>query len=313
MTPRPIIIDTDPGHDDALALLLAFASPEEIDLRGITTVAGNVPLALTTKNALKLCELAGMQNVAVYAGCSGPMLRELVTAEYIHGVTGLDGPVLPEPTKRVEPRHAVDFLIDELLAADDGEMTVCLLGPMTNLALALIKQPDIVAKIGEVVLMGGSFHAGGNVTPTAEFNVYVDPHAASVVFNSGIPLTIMPLDVTHRAQALPERIAALRSMGTPIAGVISQMLEFVGRFDVARYGFEGFPLHDPCVIAYLLEPGIFIGRAAAVIVDIGDGPSLGATVADWWGTTVRPVNATVMMDLDDDRYFEVLTERIARL
>ncbi|HEY9548450.1 MAG TPA: nucleoside hydrolase, partial [Kiloniellaceae bacterium] len=195
---RPIIIDTDPGQDDAIAILLALASPE-LTVLGITAVAGNVPLALTEKNARKVCELAGRPEVKVFAGCARPLVRPPVTAEQVHGKTGLDGPDLPEPAMPLQPQHAVDWLVDTLRAAPAGSITLCALGPLTNLAAAIVKAPDIVARIGEIVLMGGGFFEGGNTTPAAEFNIYVDPHAAQVVFASGAKLTMHPLDVTHKA------------------------------------------------------------------------------------------------------------------
>ena len=214
---RKIIIDTDPGQDDAVAILLALASPGELDVRGITTVAGNVPLALTSLNARKVCELAGRDDVAVYAGCERPMVRELITAEYVHGATGLDGADLPDPTMALQPTHAVDFLVETLMAGDEGEITLCPLGPLTNIAMALLREPRIASKVREIVLMGGGFFEGGNVTPAAEFNIFVDPHAADVVFTSGIPITMMPLDVTHQALATPTRVAASEPWILPLA------------------------------------------------------------------------------------------------
>jgi purine nucleosidase len=309
---KPIIIDTDPGHDDAFAILAAIASPEELDLLGITTVAGNVPLDKTTYNALRLRELVGANDVPVYQGCPRPMVNELVTAEYVHGETGLDGPHLPEPTKGVEEEHAVDYLVDTLMGAADRSITVCLIGPMTNMGMALVKEPAVADKVAEFVIMGGSFHAGGNVTPTAEFNVYVDPHAAHLVFTSGVPLTVMPLDVTHQVQATQPRVAAFRSLGAPVGDVVSSMLDFVERFDVSQHGFDGFPLHDPTVIAYLVEPDIFQERPAYASVVLEAGAGHGMTVADWWNQGGREHNAKVMMSLDADRYYEFLSERLAR-
>ena len=309
---RAIIIDTDPGHDDAFAILAAIASPESLDLRAITTVAGNVPLDKTTYNVLRLRQLVAANHVPIYRGCARPMVNELVTAEYVHGETGLDGPNLPEPDLDVEPEHAVDYLVSELLAAEDRSVTVCLLGPMTNMGMALVKEPSIAAKVEEFVIMGGSFKEGGNVTPTAEFNVYVDPHAAHVVFTSGVPITIMPLDVTHQAQATPPRVAEFRSLGSPVGEVVGAMLDFVEKFDVSQYGFEGYPLHDPTVIAYLLEPEIFEFREAHVSVVTAAGDTHGQTVADWYRQTGREPNAQVAMALDADRFFALITGLLAR-
>ncbi len=308
---KRIIIDTDPGHDDAFALLMALASSDELDVRAITTVAGNVPIDKTTYNALRLRELVGA-DVPVYRGCARPMVNELVTAEYVHGETGLDGPHLPEPSRDVEPGHAVDYLIEELLGSPRAATTVCLIGPMTNMAMALVKEPRISAHIAEIVIMGGSFKEGGNVTPTAEFNVYVDPHAAHVVFASGVPITIMPLDVTHQAQATSERANAFRSLGDPVGSVVSAMLDFASRFDVAQYGFVGYPLHDPTVIAYLLAPDMFDLREAYVSVVTDAGSTHGQTVADWHAQTGHEPNARVAMQLDADRFFALVTDRLSR-
>ena len=289
MTKR-IIIDTDPGHDDAFALLLAIASSDELELAAITTVAGNVPLDKTTYNARRLRELVQANHVPIYRGCERPMVNDLVTAEYVHGETGLDGPHLPEPTSDVESAHAVEYLV----------------------GMALVKEPAIADKLAEVVIMGGSFREGGNVTPTAEFNVFVDPHAAHVVLTSGVPLTIMPLDVTHQAQATPARIDAFRSLAAPVGEAVAAMLDFAGLFDVSRYGFEGYPLHDPTVIAYLIEPEMFDPRPAYVSVVTDPGSVHGQTIADWWGQTGKEPNAQVMMSLDADRYYQLLTERLGR-
>ena len=311
-TPRPIIIDTDPGQDDAVAILLALASPE-LEVLGITTVAGNVPLALTSRNARMLLELAKRRDVPVYAGAIRPMVRPLVTAEYIHGKTGLDGPDLPEPTLSLTPGDAVDFIIRTLRERAAGTVTLCPLGPLTNIALALVRSPDIAARIGQIVLMGGGCFEGGNITPAAEFNIYVDPHAAEVVFKSGVPIVMMPLDVTHQVLTTPARIAALRAAGNRSGEVVAQMLEFFERFDVAKYGSDGGPLHDPCVIAYLLRPDLFGGRHINVEIETRSELTMGMTVADWWGVSGRPANAMFMRQVDADGFFALLCERLARL
>ncbi|MGI3125256.1 nucleoside hydrolase [Nitratireductor sp. PBL-C9] len=309
---RKIIIDTDPGQDDALALLLALASPE-LDVLGITAVAGNVPLALTEKNARKICELAGKPGTKVFAGAIRPLVRDLVTAEHVHGRTGLDGPDLPEPEMPLQDGHAVDFIIDTLMAHGEGEITLCPLGPLTNIALALNREPRIATRIREIVLMGGGFFEGGNVTPTAEFNIYVDPHAADVVLRSGVPVVMMPLDVTHKALTTRARIAAIRALDTKVGAACADLLEFFERFDEEKYGTDGGPLHDPCVIAYLLKPELFTGRSCNVTVETGSELTMGMTVIDWWRVTDRPENALVMRDIDDDGFFTLLTERLAGL
>ncbi|PZN59181.1 MAG: nucleoside hydrolase [Proteobacteria bacterium] len=311
-TNRKIIIDTDPGQDDAIAILLALASPE-LEVVGITAVAGNVPLRLTEKNARKICELAGRPDVRVFAGAERPLLRRSVTAEHVHGKTGLDGPVLPEPTMPLQEQHAVDFIIETLMKEESGTITLCPLGPLTNIALALIREPRIAPRIKEIVLMGGGFFEGGNMTPAAEFNIYVDPHAADVVFRSGAPIVVMPLDVTHKALTTAARIEAIRSLGTRVGDAAAALLEFFERFDEEKYGTDGGPLHDPCVIAYLLRPELFTGRHCNVEVEISSELTMGMTVVDWWGVTDRPKNAMVMRDIDADGFFTLLTDRLARL
>ncbi|MEM6374310.1 MAG: nucleoside hydrolase [Pseudomonadota bacterium] len=313
MAPRKIIIDTDPGQDDAVAILLALASPEEIEVVGITTVAGNVPLTLTTKNALMICELAGKVYVPVHAGCDRPMGRELVTAEYVHGTTGMDGPDLPDPTMPLQEQHAVDFIIDILRSHPPGTITLCPLGPLTNIATALKKAPDIAERIQQIVLMGGAYFEVGNVTPAAEFNIYVDPHAAEIVFKSGIDIVVMPLDVTHKALVTKERNAAFRALGNAAGTAVAQMTDFFERFDREKYGSIGAPLHDPCVTAYLIRPDLFSGRHVNVEIETTSELTMGMTVADWWGVTNRAPNATFMGSVEADGFFALLTERLARL
>jgi len=313
MTPRKIIIDTDPGQDDAVAILLALASPEDIEVLGITCVAGNVPLDLTVRNARIVCELAGKTDVKIFAGCDRPLGRELVTAEHVHGKTGLDGPILPEPTMPIADGHAVDFIIDMLREHAPGTVTLCPLGPLTNIATALQKAPDIANRIAKIVLMGGGYFEGGNITPAAEFNIYVDPQAADIVFKSGAPIVVMPLDVTHKALVTTARNDAFRNIGSPVGIAVAEMTEFFERFDKEKYGSEGAPLHDPCVTAYLIRPDLFKGRHINVEIETESELTMGMTVADWWGVTDRAANATFMGDLDADGFFGLLTERLARL
>jgi purine nucleosidase len=310
---RKIIIDTDPGQDDAVAIFLALASPEELEVLGITAVAGNVPLALTSKNARIVCELAGRADVPVFAGCEAPLKRPLVTAEHVHGKTGLDGIALPEPEMALQPDHAVDFLIDTLRAAPEGEITLCPLGPLTNIATAFSRAPDIAGRVREIVLMGGAYFEVGNITPAAEFNIYVDPEAAEIVFRSGVPLTVMPLDVTHKALVTAPRLAAFRRLGSRVGEVVASWTDFFERFDKEKYGSEGAPLHDPTVIAWLLRPELFSGRHINVEIETVSELTRGMTVADWWGVTDRAPNATFMGDIDADGFFALLTERLARL
>ena len=310
--PRKIIIDTDPGQDDAVALLVALASPE-LDIAGITAVAGNVPLELTSKNARIICELAGRTDVPVFAGCSRPLERKLVTAEHVHGKTGLDGPDLPNPKMSLQEQHAVDFTVETLSKEPESTVTLCVLGPLTNVATALRREPGIANRIQEIVLMGGAYFEVGNITPTAEFNIYVDPEAAAAVFKAGIEITVFPLDVTHKALTTPARIKAFRKIGNQAGNAVAEMTGFAERFDRKKYGTDGGPLHDPCVISYLLKPELFSGRFVNVEIETNSELTLGMTVADWWRVTDRKPNATFMGSVDDQGYFDLITERIALL
>jgi purine nucleosidase len=275
-------------------------------------VAGNVPLDLTVINSLALVELAGRTDVPVYRGSVRPMVRDLVTAEYVHGPTGLDGADLPPPTLTESPGHAVDRIV-EMVRGSSEPVTLCTLGPVTNVALALVREPDIAPNVERVVMMGGGFFEGGNTTPAAEFNIYVDPHAAHVVFTSGIPIVMMPLDVTHKALTTPERLARFEALGTPAGHAVAGMLGFYDRWDKAKYELPGGPLHDPTVIAYLLQPDLFSGREVSVEIDIAPGPTLGMTVVDWWGVTEAEPNALVMNEIDSDGFYDLLVERISRI
>lgn len=310
--PHPIIIDTDPGQDDAVAILLALASPE-LEILGITAVAGNVPLALTEVNARKICELAGRPETKVYSGAIRPMLRKLVTAEHVHGRTGLDGPVLPEPKMKLEKQHAVDFIIETLMERPAGTVTLCVLGPMTNIGMALVREPRIASRIKRIVAMGGGFFEGGNVTPTAEFNIYVDPQAARLVFESDIPITLIPLDCTHQALTTKARVEKFRAMKNKTGPATAQLLDFFERFDEQKYGTDGGPLHDPCVIAWLLHPELFTSRDVNVSIECESELTMGMTVIDWWRVTDRKANATVCRAINSDGFFDLLTRRLATL
>ena len=310
---QKIIIDTDPGQDDAVAILLALASPDEIEVLGITAVAGNVPLSLTERNARIVCELAGRPDIAVYAGCDRPLRRKLVTAEHVHGKTGLDGPELPEPKIKLQEKHGVDFIIDTILQEPENSVSLCPLGPLTNIASAILKQPKIVSRIKQIVLMGGAYFEVGNITPTAEFNIFVDPDAAKIVFEAGIDMVVMPLDVTHKALVTGERNEAFRQLQSPVGIAVAEMTDFFERFDKEKYGSSGAPLHDPCVTAYLINPKIFSGKKINVEIETKSELTLGMTVADWWGVTDRKANAFFIGDLDSEKFFNLLTERLGRL
>ncbi|HIK45476.1 MAG TPA: nucleoside hydrolase [Leptolyngbyaceae cyanobacterium M65_K2018_010] len=311
MTGRPLIIDCDPGVDDAIALLLALASPDAFDLLGITTVAGNVPLPLTQYNARRICQLAQRWDVPVFAGCPRPMIYPLLTAKPIHGITGLDGAALPEPSLPLQAQHGVAFLINQLLAAPEP-ITLACLGPLTNLAIALIQCPDLALGIDQVVIMGGSL-GPGNVTPSAEFNCYVDPHAARVVVEAGLNLTCIPLDVTHQVVTTPERRMAFAALGTAVGQATAALLQDYGQRDAERHGLAGSPLHDPCVIAYLLEPALFTGRPMHLAIETESSLCRGRTVATPDLTELTPANATVLETAQADGIYQLLTERLAKL
>ncbi|ASJ71960.1 nucleoside hydrolase [Granulosicoccus antarcticus] len=305
-----IIIDTDPGQDDAIAILLALASPE-LDVLGITAVAGNVPLTLTTSNICKVCELASRSNTKVYVGSDRPIKRELFTAEYVHGATGLNGTQLPEPSMALQEQHAVDFIIETILSRPNKSVTLCTLGPLTNIGKALSKAPEIAPRIKELVMMGGGLFEGGNVTPVAEFNIYVDPEAAKLTFDAGIPIVVMPLDVTHKTLTTKSRIDAFRALGTKVGTASAEWLDFFERFDEEKYGTDGGPLHDPNVIAYLLKPELYSGRHINVEIETESALTVGMTVADYWRVTDRPRNAIWMTEVDSDGFFDLILERLA--
>lgn len=311
-TTTRIIIDTDPGQDDAVAILLALASPE-IEVAGIVAVAGNVPLHLTETNVRKICQLAGRIDIRVFAGASRPLVRKLVTAEYVHGKTGLDGPDLPEPDMPLQVQDGVDFIIECLRHEPSQSLTLCALGPLTNIALALIKAPDIAPRIKQIVLMGGGCFEGGNVTPAAEFNIYVDPHAAAIVFGSGVPIIVMPLDMTHKALTTKARVDRFRHGDTPVMKAVALWIDYFERFDENKYGTDGGPLHDPTVVAWLIRPHLFSGRDCNVEIETASELTMGMTVIDWWGVTGRAKNAHVIGSVDADGFFDLIYERISKL
>ena len=310
--PQSIIIDTDPGQDDAVAILLALASPE-LDVLGIVASAGNVPLARTSHNALRVLELAGRRDVPVFAGCPRPLVRDLVTAEHVHGPTGLDGPSMPEPVATLREQHGVDFLVETLRREPAGSVTICILGPMTNVAMALVKAPDIASRVAGIVAMGGAYFEVGNITPAAEFNIYVDPEAADIVLRSGIPVTLLPLDVTHQVLVTPARKRRLIELGNRASRAVAEMVDFSETFDLKKYGWDGAPLHDPTVTAYLLRPSLFQGRLINVSIETQSALTRGMTVADYWRVTDRSANCTYLRQADADGFFDLLAERLVRL
>ena len=310
---RPIIIDCDPGQDDAVMLLLACAAPE-LDIIGVTTVAGNVPLDLTQRNARLILELAGRGDIPVYAGCERPLVRDPITAEAVHGMTGIDGYPISEPATPLADGHAIDFIIETCLAAStDVSITLVPTGPLTNIAAAFDRVPEITAKIEQIVLMGGAFGVGGNMSPAAEFNILADPEAAQIVFDCGCPIVAFGLDLTHQVLTTPGRLERIRAIGTPVAEAVAGMLTFYDKNDIERYGGPGGPLHDPCPIAWLIEPGLFTGKHVNVAVETTSPLTYGMTVVDWWGVTDRPKNTLWMRQADADGFYALLVERLARL
>ena len=312
MPALPIIIDCDPGQDDAVMLLLALACRDELEILGITTNAGNVPLELTQRNARLICELAGVLNVLVYAGEPQPLRRSLVTAEHVHGRTGIDGVDIHEPAVPLQEQGAVDFIVARLTAAADASITLVPTGPLTNIALAMLKAPAIKEKIRQIVLMGGASREGGNITPSAEFNIYVDPDAAEIVLRCGRPITMVGLDLSHQVITTPERLQHIRALGSKVAASTVAMLEFFNRYDSEKYGTEGAPLHDPCTIAWLLQPDLFKGKACNVAVETESSLTLGHTAVDFWNISGRPKNVTWLYHVDADGFYKLLTDRLAR-
>jgi pyrimidine-specific ribonucleoside hydrolase len=305
----PILLDCDPGHDDAIALLLALASPE-LDLLGVTTVAGNQTLEKTTANALRVLEFVGREEVPVAAGADRPLARELFIAAYVHGESGLDGPALPEPQGAPVEQHAVDFLAERILGSA-RPVTLVPVGPLTNIALLLSRYPEAAANVERIVIMGGAV-AEGNVTPAAEFNIYVDPEAAWRVFRGGLPVTMIGLDVTHKALMTDAHADRLRESGD--AGrLVAELYDFFIQYHRRTYGHEGAPIHDAVAVAQVLRPGIVQTLRRNVDVDCESQLCRGRTVVDLWHRTGNEPNADVGVDIDADGFLELLCERISSL
>jgi purine nucleosidase len=308
--PQRIILDCDPGQDDAIAILLAHGSPE-IDLCAITTVAGNQTLDKTTLNARRVATVAGIRGVPIAAGCDRPLLRELVTAGEIHGDSGLDGPTFPEPAAPLAEAHAVDLIVD-LVMGSSGDITLVPTGPLTNVAMALRKEPRLAGRVQEVVLMGGSY-TRGNVTPAAEFNIMVDPEAAAIVFEAGWPLTMIGLDLTHQAQATPEVTERIAGVGTPLSGIVLQLFEFYGRrYRIAeRMGYP--PVHDPCTIARIIRPDVVECVDAFVAVETQGRWTPGMTVTEFRADRGHAFNARVATKLDFQGFWDLVIDALTRI
>lgn len=307
---RKIILDCDPGHDDAMAILLAHGNPE-IELLAITTVAGNQTLDKTSLNARRVCTVAGITNVPVAAGCDRPLVRELVTAPHIHGESGLDGPSFEEPTVPLSDQHAVDLIIDTVMASD-GDITLVPVGPLTNIAMALRHEPRLAKQVKEVVLMGGSY-TRGNQTPAAEFNIFVDPEAAAIVFEAGWPLTMVGLDLSHQAKATQEVIDRIAALGTPLSQVAVQLLTFFRDTYREQSGFDAPPVHDPCAVARVIRPEVVECVDAFVAVETKGQWSSGMTVTDFLRRSKREPNALVATTLDFEGFWNLMIDALERI
>ncbi|XID90771.1 nucleoside hydrolase [Paenibacillaceae bacterium WGS1546] len=304
---RKLILDCDPGHDDAIAILLAGGHPA-IRLLGITTVAGNADADKTAVNALKVCEVAGMHDIPVYAGASGPLVRERLPASAVHGESGMDGPDLPAPRKRLADGHAVDFIISALRESE-GDVTLVAVGPLTNIALALRKAPDIAGRLQEIVVMGGAFF--GNKTPAAEFNIYNDPEAAKVVFECGAPLTMIGLELTHQAVATPQWLAEVARLPGAVPGFVTDLYRFVTESYKKVYGMDGAPIHDACCVAYCIDPDMITTKRCNVVIETRGEFTSGMTVIDRGGVTGRAPNVNVADKLNGGRFWPMLLETMA--
>ena len=292
-------------------MFLAMSAPGELDILGISTVAGNVPLDLTQRNARMMCDIAGKTELPVFAGCKQPMVREAITAEYIHGETGIDGVDVFEPKTPLQDQDAVDFIIATLLEAEKHSVTLVPTGPLTNIGTAIQREPAILEGVEEIVLMGGAMRESGNRSPSAEFNIMADPDAAKLVFDCGRPVTAMGLDVTHQVLSTPDRVSRINALGNPVADAIVGLLSFFHRYDTKKYGSEGTPLHDPCTVAYLLKPDLFKSKMCNISVEAESPLTVGHTAVDFWHVTDRPINANWVYAIDADAFFELLNEQLA--
>ena len=311
---KKIILDCDPGHDDAVAIMLA-AAHDSIDILGITCVAGNSTLINTKDNALKICSLIGRTDIPIYAGAEKPLKYELVTASHVHGKSGLDTDgekIVTDPNYQIQKMHAVDFIIKTCHEQNES-IYLCPIGPLTNIALALEKDPTIKSKIKEIIFMGGAAMCLGNTTPSAEFNIYVDPHAANIVLDSGIPLTMMGLDVTHQVNVNRDIINSMEENKNKSSKFFAELMQFYTIFHKNLYETEDTPLHDPCVIAYLVDPSIFSGKLVNVKVEENSELTRGETVVDWLGVTDRKPNCFVMDKADDSKFFNLLKDKFSTL
>jgi purine nucleosidase len=309
--PRKIILDCDPGHDDAIAILLAHGNPE-IELLAVTTVVGNQTLEKVTRNALAVAEIAGIVGVPFAAGCPRPLVRTIEVAADIHGESGMDGPELPESSRELDDRHAVDLIIDTIMASEPGEITLVPTGGLTNIALAARKEPRIVERVREVVLMGGGFHVG-NWSATAEFNIIIDPEAAHIVFNEAWPLTMVGLDLTHQALATPEVRKRIEGIGTTPSRFVGELLDFFASTYLETQGFTHPPVHDPCAVAYVIDPSVMTVRKTPLDVELTGTLTLGMTVADFRSPPPADCTTQVAVDLDTEKFWSLIEDALRRI
>jgi purine nucleosidase len=309
--PSKIILDCDPGHDDAIAILLAHGSPE-IELLAITTVVGNQTLDKVTRNALAVARIAGLTGVPIAAGCARPLVREISTAAEIHGESGLDGPALPEPTLSVDERHAVDLIIDTVMSHEPKTITLVPTGGLTNIALAVRKEPRLVARVKEVVLMGGGYHTG-NWSAVAEFNIKIDPEAAHIVFNEKWPVLMVGLDLTHQALATSAVVDRIAAVGTKPAKFVLELLEFFGSMYKKSQGFDAPPVHDPCAVAYVIDPTVMTTRRVPVDIELNGGLTMGMTVADFRYPPTDDCTTSVAVDLDHEKFWGLVVDALQRI
>ncbi len=309
--PRKIILDCDPGHDDAIALLLAHGSPD-IDLLAVTTVVGNQTLDKVTYNALSVARVAGLTGVPIAAGCQRPLVREITVSGDIHGESGLDGPQLPEPVHHVESQHAVDLIIETVMSQEPMTVTLVPTGGLTNIAMAVRKEPALAERVKEVVLMGGGYRTG-NYSPVAEFNIVIDPEAAHIVFNESWPVLMVGLDLTHQALATPEVVQRIAAIGTGPSQFVVELFEFFAKMYKEIHGFDAPPVHDPCAVAYVIDPSVMTTRLTPVDIELSGALTTGMTVADLRAPAPPECTTSVAMELDHGRFWDLVVDALERI
>lgn len=309
--PRKIILDCDPGHDDVIALLLAHGNPD-IELLAVTTVVGNQTLDKVTHNALAVARVAGITGVPFAAGCPRPLVRDVEVAEDIHGESGLDGPELPEPTQQADSRHAVDLIIETVMSHEPGTVTLVPTGGLTNIAMAVRKEPRIAERVKEVVLMGGGYHTG-NWSAVAEFNIIIDPEAAHIVFNESWPVLMVGLDLTHQALATPAVVERIDKIGTGPSTFVVELMDFFGKMYKQSQGFDSPPVHDPCAVAYVIDPSVMTTKKVPVDIELGGNLTLGMTVADFRAPAPADCTTSVAVELDHQKFWDLIVDALERI